>query len=606
MFSDAEKICKETLQQQPKHFDALHFLGLIALQTNRAERSVSLIGRAIALKPDFPDAHNNRGLALLALRRRAEALISYDKAIALKPDYAEAHSNRGVALRDLRRQDEALVSYDTAIALRADFAEAHYNRAIALLDLQRHEEALVSSDRAIALKPDYAEAHSSRGIALAHLQRYQDALASHEKAIALNPSDAEAHNNRGIALQDLRCHAEALASYNNAIALRPDFAEAHYNRGNALQDLQRPAEALASYDKAIALAPGYAKAHNNRGLALQDLRRPQEALVSYDKATALDPDYTDGQWNKGLCLLQLGRFGQGWEHYEWGKKHGVRPADRPYPQPLWLGKQDIADKTLFIYWEQGLGDTLQFCRYAKLVKARGARVILSVQDPLLRLLRQMEPAIQIIGGKEEPGAFDYHCPLLSLPLAMGTTLETIPSEPRYLTAEARLRAEWAARLPPKSKPRIGLMWRGNPETKYDRTRSMELATLLPLLRDDAEWVWLQKGLDDEEAALLKQNSRIAFVGNEPKDFNDAAALIDLMDLVITVDTAMAHLAGALGKPVWVLLPYNAESRWLLDRNDSPWYPSARLFRQREIGNWGDVVDQARHELDRMIGGGAWT
>lgn len=638
MLSDAEKIYQEILRQQPGHFDVLHLLGQIALQTQRTERGVELIRKAIEFNPFVAAAYSNLGIGLCTLNRFEEAITSLDKAIELKPDYAEAHSNRGVVLNNLRRYEAALANFDKAIALQPNYAQAYNNRGNALRDLRRHEDALVSYDKAIALKPDYSEAHSNRGAALRELRRDMEALVSYDKAIALRPDYAEVHNNRGILLHDLRRYEAALASFDKAIALQPDYAEAHSNRSIALHNLQRYEAALIGSDKAIALKPDYAEAHTNRGVALCDLRRYEEALISldkaialrpdsaeafgnrggalcelgrytearasYDTAIALSPDYADGRWNRSLCLLQLGQLERGWQEYEWRKKRNEPIANRCYRQPLWLGKPDIAGNTLFIHWEQGLGDTLQFCRYAKLVNALGARVVMSVQDPLLRLLKQMEPAIQVIGGEAEPAAFDYHCPLMSLPLAMDTRLETIPSEPRYLAADEQLRAEWAVRLPPKSKPRIGLVWCGRTIPNPDR--SMPLAALLPLLHEDAEWISLQQELGEEDAALLRRDGHITFVGDNLKDFSDTAALIEQMDLVITIDTSVAHLAGAMGKPVWILLRHNSDWRWLLDRSDSPWYPTARLFRQREIGNWETVISQVRHALYGMINGGAWT
>jgi len=670
--AEAEKIYEEILRQHPTYFDALHMLGVVALQTNRAASSVELIkkavavnpdmaiahgnlgiglqslnrhnealasyGTAIALKPDYAEAHHNRGTALHQLERHQEALTSYDKAIALTPDYMEAHYNRGIALHKLEHYQKAVASYDKAIALKPDYAEAHHNRGVALHQLERHQEAVASYDKAIALKPDYAEAYSSSGNALHRIERHQEALARYDKAIALKPNYAEAYYNRGVVLRHLKRHEEALANCDKAIALKPDYAEAHHNRGSTLHYLKRYEESLASCDKAIALKPDYAEAygdrgvalhyfgrheeilascdkaialkpdyagaHHGRGAALHYLQRYEEALANFDAAIALKPDYAEARHNRSLTLLTLGKFEQGWQQYEWRKRLDDPVGNRVFEQPAWLGKETIEGRHLFLHWEQGLGDTIQFCRYAKLVQAMGVKVTLSVQTPLRRLIAQISPDMEVIGGDETPPAFDYHCPLMSLPLAMGTTLETIPSEPRYLAADARLRAEWATRLPPKRKPRIGLMWRGRPDNKSDHNRSMDLAALLPLFGDSAEWIWLQKELSDEEAALLRQNKQAAFIGNDPKDFNDAAALIELMDLVITVDTSMVHLAGALGKPVWLLQCYNAEWRWLLNRTDSPWYPSARLFRQHEAGNWSGVIDMVRNELRGLIGNGA--
>jgi tetratricopeptide (TPR) repeat protein len=662
--ADAERIYRDVLRHQPDHFDALHLLGVIALQTRHTERAVELIRKAIALNAQVADAHSNLGKALLDLKRPADALASYDKAIALNPDFAMAHSNRGISLNNLKRPADALASYDKAIALNPNFAMTHINRGTTLLELKRPEDALASYDKAIALNAEFAEAHNNRGNALLELKRPENALASYDMAIALNPALADAHNNRGNALLDLNRSADALASYDKAIALNPELAEAHNNRGNALQRLNRPADALASYDKAIALEPYFVAAHSNRGNTLNDLKRPEEALASCDKAIALKPgfaeahnnrgnallglnrltdalanydeaialepnlakahsnrgnallnlnrpidalascdkaialkpDYAEAYWNKSLCLLTLGHLEQGWRQYEWRKKCDEPIANRSLPQPLWLGEEDIAGKTVFIWWEQGLGDTIQFCRYAKLVEARGAKVIMSVQQPLHGLLNQISPTIQIIGPDEVPSKFDYHCPLLSLPLAFRTTLETIPAQQQYLKADEQLRLAWAARLPPRTKPRIGLAWSGRTTHKNHYNRSIELEQFLPILNQDSDWVCLQKEVREKDLAVLQQLGRVAFFGDDLNDFSDTAALLDLMDLVITVDTSVAHLAGAMGKPVWILLPNNPDWRWLLDRNDSPWYPTVRLFRQNDTRAWDNVIVRVHDAL----------
>jgi tetratricopeptide (TPR) repeat protein len=564
--ADAERIYSEVLQRQPNHFAALHLLGVIAAQTQRTERAVELIRKAIGLNANVAAAHNNLGNALQYLKRSAEALASYNKAIALKPDFAEAYNNRSASLQNLKRHDEALTSCDRAIALMPDYAEAHYHRGLALEDLKRSADALASYDKAIALKPDYAEAY----------------------------------NNRGLTPEDLKRHEDAVASYDKAIALKPDYAEAYNNRGLALADLRRTEEALASYDKAIALKSDFAEAYNNRGVALADVKPADDAIASYGKAIALKSDFAEAYWNQSLCLLQMGRFEQGWRLYEWRKKRDQPTAARIFPQPLWLGEKNIGGKTLFLHWEQGFGDTIQFCRYARLLEARGAEVIMSVQPPLRGLLKQIGPTIQIIGPDQVPADFDYHCPLLSLPLAFGTTLESIPAEPQYLKADDELRAAWSARLPPKTKPRIGVVWSGSIGHKNDRNRSIELEQLLPIFNPAAEWICLQNEVREKDAAALRQDGRIVFLGDDLRDFSDTAALLDLMDLVITVDTSVAHLAGAMGKPVWILLPYNSDWRWLLDREDSPWYPSARLFRQQQFGNWQGVIDRVKGELQSMI------
>jgi hypothetical protein len=402
-------------------------------------------------------------------------------------------------------------------------------------------------------------------------------------------------------LSDLNRAEEALASFDRAIALKPDYAEAYYNRGNALRDLTRHRDALASYEQAIALKPKYADAYNNYGAAQRELKRPEQALASYEQAIALQPDHAEAHLNHAFCLLQLGRFEQGWREHEWRNKLGEGAAVRPYPQPLWLGDEDIAGKTLFIHWEQGFGDTIQFSRFAKLAQARGARVVMAVQQPLCALLRGLGSAIRVVSPQEVPADCDYRCPTLSLPLALRTTLAAIPAEPSYLSADAELRAAWSARLAPKRRPRIGLVWSGSTKHKNDRNRSMEFEQLLPLLDADAEWICLQREIRENDGAALRQDGRVAFFGDDLGDFSDTAALLDLMDLVITIDTSVAHLAGAMGKPVWILLPFNPDWRWLLDRDDSPWYPSARLFRQQRIGDWAAVVERVTGELRSAIG-----
>ena len=548
----------------------------------------------MAPQPDSAEANYTRGSALKEQQRLAEALAAFDRAIALKPDYAEAHNSRGIVLANLDRLDDAVAGFDRAIALKPDYAEAYNNRGIVLQDLKRVDDALANFDKAIALQPGNARAHNNRGVALHDLKRPDDALASHDKAIALKPDYAEAYYNRGIVLQDLKRLDDALADFEKAIGLKPNYAPAHNNRGVVLASLNRLDDAIAGFDGAIALKPDDAEAYNNRGNVLQDLKRFDDALANFDKAIALMPDFAEAYGNQSYCLLKMGRFEQGWRLHEWRKKTARPVGNRSFQQPLWLGGEDVANRTLFVHWEQGLGDTIQFCRYGKLLKARGARVVMSVQEPLYRLLRQMSPDMEVVGHNEVPAGFDYHCPLLSLPLALGTTLQNIPSEKRYIFADEQLRRAWDIRLPPQTKPRIGVVWRGSPQHRNDRNRSIDLATLAPLFSADAHWISLQKELRLGDHALLEEH-KIVHYGDELKDFSDTAAVLELLDLVITVDTSVAHLAGAMGKQVWILLPYKSDWRWLSDRDDSPWYPTARLFRQ-DMHAWKYVIARVRAAL----------
>jgi tetratricopeptide (TPR) repeat protein len=569
---EAEHCYEEVLRAAPKHFDALHLLGVLALQTGRPERGVGLIAKAIEINPNVAGVHSNLANGLKDLNRLDEALASYGSAIALKPDYAEAYNNRGITLQALNRLDTALADYE----------------------------------KAIALKPDYAEAYNNRGVVLQAQNRSDEALASFDKAIAFRPNYPEAFNNRGNALKDLKRFDRALASYDTATMLRPGYAEAYNNRGLALQDLKHFDAARASFDKAVALKPDYAEAYNMRGMLLQETARFDAALASFDKAIALKPDYAEAYTNQGLCLLRTGHLEQGWRRFEWRKKLQDAFGARSFSQPLWLGEKDISNKILFVHWEQGLGDTLQFYRYGKLLKARGIKVAMSVQEPLFPLLKQADPDIRLINQDEVPAEFDYHCPLLSLPLALQTTLETIPSQERYIFADQQRRREWDNRLPLRTKPRIGIAWSGGIKHKNDHNRSIDLAAIAPLLSADAHWVSLQKELRDGEAARLAQIQKITSYHAELKDFSDTAAVIDLLDLVITVDTSIAHLAGAMGKPVWILLPYNSDWRWLLDRDDSPWYPTARLFRQDITRSWKSVMTRVQVALNDVVGTSSQT
>jgi tetratricopeptide (TPR) repeat protein len=565
-FIEAEHVYRDVLQHAPTHFDALHLLGVLALQTLRTESGVGLIAKAIELNPNSWGAYNNLGNGLRDLGRLDAALGSFDKSIALRPNFAEAHNNRGIVLQDLTRLEDALASFDTAIALKADYAEAHNNRGTVLQRLKRTVDAAASFGTAITLKHDYAEAY----------------------------------NNRGNLAKDLGNLEDALADFDRAIVLQRNYALAHYNRGIALQELGRFDDALTSFDTAIALKPDYAEAYNNRGLVLQELKRPHDAIASFDRTIALIPDYAEAHANQSLCFLQIGHFERGWHSYEWRKKRERPFGNRSFAKPFWLGKDEISNRILFVHWEQGLGDTIQFSRFGELLKARGAQVVMSVQEPLYRLFKQMSSNIQIINQDEVPTVFDYHCPLMSLPLALGTRLETIPAKLPYLFADGSLRNAWHDRLPPKAKPRIGIVWSGSTKHNNDRHRSIDLTTFASLFSANVHWISLQKELREGDAAVLREIDHIVSYGKELTDFSETAAIIDLLDLVISVDTSVAHLAGAMGKQVWLLLPYDSDWRWFLDRSDSPWYPTARLFRQDSTRSWENVITQVRSALDDFV------
>ena len=516
----------------------------------------------------------------------------------MSADGADDHYTRGLSLRRLNQFDQALEAFDAAIARDQAFAEAHNARGIVLAGLGRAEDALVSFDHALKLKPDYAECCNNRGIVLQEVGRLDAALASFDEALALQPDNARVHNNRGTVLSELQRWDGAVIAYERAIALEPSYAEAFYNRGLVLHDLRHLEDALASFDKAIALRGGYAQAHHNRGAVLQDLLLPEEAVGAYAAAIRLSPDEAESPAesfsNQAYCYLQMGRFEDGWRLHEWRKKLPRPVGHRSFAQPLWLGREDISSKTLFVHWEQGYGDTIQFCRYGRVLETMGARVVMSVQDPLYRLLSQLRPPIEIIREAEVPQHLDYHCPMMSLPLALRTTLQTIPAAPHYLASDPELRQDFESRLPARTRPRVGIAWSGSASHKNDRNRSIDPAMLAPLFSVDAQWISLQYD------AGPPPHPKLQSVAAPWRDFADTAAVLDCMDLVVTVDTSVAHLAGALGKPAFVLLPFNSDWRWLLQRDDSPWYPSLRLFRQNYAESWEGVISRVRASVWELI------
>jgi tetratricopeptide (TPR) repeat protein len=595
-FKDALDAYDLAITRIPDWADAHNNRGLLLQGLGRLDEALASYEKVIALKPGLVGAHYNRGVALKGLGHLDAAIASYDRAIALSPHHAGAHYNRGNVMHEQGRFEQALLSYDKAMAIKPDYPEACSNKGNALKSLGRFQEALLSYDQAIALRPDFVDAHNNRGIVLQELRRFDEAIASFDRVIALNPSDPDAYNNHGVVLQKLRRFDEAGASYDRAIALRPDHVDALNNWGVALQELSRLDEALASYDKALDIKPDYADAHYNRGIVLKELGRADAALASYDRAIAFKQDHVNAHRNKALVLLLLGDFDNGWPLYEWRWRTGeINVYVRDVPAPLWLGVEPIAGKTILLHAEQGLGDTIQFCRYARLMQAQGAKVLLEVPVALKALLQGLEGVDVLISRGEERPAFDFHCPLMSLPLAFRTRLETIPTPAPYLASDPERRRTWEARLGPRRRPRVGLVWSGNPEHKNDQHRSLALAQVLQHLPAGLEYVSLQKEVRDADRTVLEA-SAVRDCSRELGDFADTAALCDLMDQVISVDTSVAHLSGALGKPTWILLPYAPDWRWLLDRDDSPWYGSVRLFRQSQDRGWGPVLQRVGQAL----------
>lgn len=533
---------EQILLRQPNHFDATHFLGVIYLQKGDPARAVDVIGQALALDQSQSPAYSNHGVAFMALGRFDDAIADFDKAISLKPNDAEAFYNRGRAQLALNRQDEALESLD----------------------------------RAIQFKPNHADAHMTRGVVKA-------ALGDHETA---------------------------LACYDKAIALQPLLADAHFNRANGLCELNRHAEALESMNKALALQPHHTDALNNRGNIFRHQKKYDLALKDFSNAMAARPDFVGAKVNLAMLHLLTGRYAEGWPLYE-ARLQSVElsPIAARFKQPRWTGREDIKGKIVLLVSEQGLGDTIQFSRYAPLVARMGAKVIFEVQRPLKTLMASLEGPAEVYAEGEALPAFDFYCPLLSLPLAFGTTVGNIPA-PSRLVADAGLMAQWKSRLSDHKRFRAGLVWAGSPRLDnpaaraIDKKRSLPLSAFAPLRHvKDVDFYSLQLG---EPAAELRALVAQGWSGpgmmdltGDIKDFSDTAALCAGLDLVIACDTSVAHLAGSLGKPTWVLSRYDGCWRWLAEGELSPWYPSVRLFRQTAPGDWSGAIGQVKSALEQV-------
>ena len=524
-----------------------------------------LYRKIIALDPGNFDALHLQGVVTAQTGDPAAGLKLMDQAIQIQPTNAVVRCNRGVTLRTLKQLDAALLSFDAAIALKSDYLDAHIHRGVVLRDLQQFAAALASYDRALALSPGHAETLLRRGHVLCELGRL----------------------------------ADALASYDEAIAVKPEAADAYLHRGNALRDLMQLDAALVSYDKALALKADYAEAHLNRGTVLRELMRLEAAQDSYHQAITLKPDYAEAYANRATLRLLQGDFDNGWRDFEWRWSNpggsNIRQK-RHCPERLWLGEERLAGKTILLSWEMGLGDTLQFCRYADELSRQGARVLLEVQRPLTTLLADLDGVSQVVANGAEPPTFDFHCPLLSLPLALNTRIDTIPAAQGYLRADARKVVQWQRRLGSHARPRVGLVWSGNPRHSNDRYRSIALEALLAGLPTDLEYVSLQRDVREQDAQTLHARSEVVDFSGDLRDFSDTAALCRCLDLVISVDTAVAHLSGALGQLTWILLPFHPDWRWLTQRCDSPWYDSVRLFRQTRLEGWDEVLAGVREEL----------
>ena len=597
----AAGLYREALRDDAGNADLWCYLGIAQRAAGRPAEAEVSYREALRLRPDFVEAWNNLGNALVGAGKADEARAAFEQTLRLRPNYPEAHNNLAAALRLQARWAEAEAEYREALRLKPDYVDAHNNLGVALQGAGRMEEAEASYREALRLWPDYPEAHTNLGSLLNQMGRLDEAEAQHREALRLRPNYVDARNNLGTVMSARRNYAEAEACFREAIRLKPDYAEGHNNLGTALAEQGKLDEAEACYRAALRLKPEYAEACANLAASLHFQGKLREALACFDDVLQRHPDHADMHLGRAIAMLQMGDWDRGWKEYEWRWRTEAFGGIR-HTQPQWNGSP-LQGKTILLHAEQGMGDTLLFVRYARMVKERGGSVILTCTKALMRLLAGCAGIDQWVAAGEEPPPFDLHAPLLSLPGIFGTTSENAPANVPYLFADASLVEQWRRELAPElPRFKVGITWQGNPRFKGDRLRSMPLARFAPLARvNGVRLISLQKGFGSEQ--VRGADFPVVDLGNRLDEaagaFMDTAAVMKNLDLVITSDTATAHLAGALGVPVWLALASAPHWVWMLGRDDTPWYPTMRLFRQRAWGDWEEVFERMAGELSKL-------
>ncbi|MBI4989029.1 MAG: tetratricopeptide repeat protein [Rhodocyclales bacterium] len=522
------------------------------------------------------------------------------EATAVNAEQVEGELQRGARYLNAGDFKQAEECFSRVMRADTNNVDAHFLLGSALQAQGRLMEAIASYRTAATIRPALVEAHVAMGELLSSQGNLDAAIRAYRAALAVRSDYAELHSNLGAIYRKRGLSDQAEACYREAIKLKPDFYVAHFNLGNLLRNRGKLAEAEACYRDALGSNPDLIQAHHNLGDTLKDMGRFDEAFSCYDRSLALAPDYPVSIWHRTMLWLLTGDFQHGLPGYEYRWKLLNEEKPRHFTQPLWLGDADIRGKTILLYAEKGFGDTIQFVRYASRVAALGAKVILEIQPQLKSLLSAYPGMEKIVARGEQLPAFDYQCPLMSLPLAFKEEVGTIPVESRYIAAPPDRAAYWADRLGQQGSPRIGIVWSGNIGQSNDLNRSMELGTLAQLISGtNFHFFGLVKDVRKADQSLLGSLPNVTDLSLQLTDFAETAAIIENMDLVITVDTSVAHLACALGKPTWIMLSFVPDWRWLLIRPDSPWYPSAMLFRQPVFNDWDSVIKLLRAELNQF-------
>ncbi len=621
---------RRVLVREPNNADALHLLGMVEFSRGRVETAVTLIAEAIRKRPQVAAFHNNLGNALLAGGKAEEACLAFEEALRLAPAYAEAMVNYGNALQRLRRWDEAVAWLVRALELRPELPEAYNNLgnalagkgdlegaalclaealrrrpdyAEALLNLahvrrkqHRFDEAARCCQQALALVPEFFHAHLTLAVVLVALGRVEAAEGAARRAVSLRPEDPDGWAQLAMCLIEQKRYRPAVACAQEALRRNAEHPQALNNLGAALMELGEADSAARCFRQAVALKPDLADAHYNLGNVYREAKDPARALACYEEALRLEPEHARARWNRALTLLWTGDWERGFEEFEWRwRMPFLKP--RAFAQPLWDGAP-LSGRTILLWAEQGLGDVIHFVRFARQVKERGGRVLVEAPRALLELLQTAAGTDGVVAAGGVLPPFDVQAPLMSLPRILGTRPDRLPAAVPYLCAPRERRAAWQERFSRLSGLRVGLVWSGNPEHAHDRRRSVDLEVLAPLGRlPGVSFVGLQYGARSCQGWAPPPGLRLVHVGPELGSFAEAAAAIAALDVVISVDTAMAHLAGALGVPVWVLLSFVPDWRWGLEGDTTPWYPSMRLFRQQTAGDWASVVSRLAAALE---------
>ena len=511
-----------------------------------------------------------------------------------------------MCFKEQGKLEEAIACYRNALSLKPDHYRAHANLGNALQEQGKLEEAVACHQRALSINPDFYAAHNNLGNVLKEQGKLEEAIACYRNALSLKPDYYKAHSNLGNALQEQGKLEEAVACHQRALSINPDFYVAHCNLGSVLQEQGKVEEAISCYCRALSINPDYSDAHNNLGSVLHDQGKLEEAIGCYLRALSLKPDFPLAHFNLSIIYLLKGNLKEGWEEYghRFRKKDVARHFNLHHLslfQQCWDGSE-IRGKTLLLCAEQGLGDTLQFIRYVRMALEKCDKIIVACQEELIPLMNQINGIQQVVAEGRQLPDFDFYCPLLNLPSVFNTTLETVPAAIPYITNDPLKVLRWRERLQSDSAGlKIGLCWAGSPTHKNDRNRSI-LLKMFSILGEmqNITFYSLQKGRAAEQANNPPGGMNLVDYTNDLNDFSDTAALIENLDLIISVDTSVAHLAGALGKPVWTLLPFMPDWRWLLDRADTPWYPTMRLFRQSSIGDWAEVIISIKNALEHIL------